>query len=87
MNGAQNVYGACTARGFSGNAIERINNSSLKKIIRIRYSAAERKSLKIEVKSIANLFAEAIVRTNKDQSITSLFDNVQVRVLITDCAD
>ncbi|MBX7045963.1 MAG: ribose-phosphate pyrophosphokinase [Ignavibacteria bacterium] len=76
MNGAQNVYGACTHAVFSGNAIERINNSSLKKLYVSDTLPLKEKSPKIEVKSIANLFAEAIVRTNKDQSITSLFDNV-----------
>jgi ribose-phosphate pyrophosphokinase len=76
MNGAVNVYGACTHPVFSGNAIERINNSSIKKLYVSDTLPLKKKSPKIEVKSIANLFAEAIVRTNKDQSITSLFDNV-----------
>lgn len=76
MNGAQNVYGACTHPVFSGNAIEKINNSCIKKLYVSDTLPLKEKSPKIEVKSIANLFAEAIVRTNKDQSITSLFDNV-----------
>lgn len=76
MNGAVNVYGACTHAVFSGNAIERINNSSIKKLYVSDTLPLKEKSPKIEVKSIANLFAEAIVRTNKDQSITSLFDNL-----------
>ena len=76
MNGALNVYGACTHPVFSGNAIERINNSSIKKLYVSDTLPLKEKSPKIEVKSIASLFAEAIVRTNKDQSITSLFDNL-----------
>ena len=76
MNGAVNVYGACTHAVFSGNAIERINNSSIKKLYVSDTLPLKEKSPKIEVKSIASLFAEAIVRTNKDQSITSLFDNL-----------
>lgn len=76
MNGALNVYGACTHPVFSGNAIERITNSSIKKLYVSDTLPLKEKSPKIEVKSIANLFAEAIVRTNKDQSITSLFDNL-----------
>lgn len=76
MNGAINVYGACTHAVFSGNAIERINNSSIKKLYVSDTLPLKEKSPKIEVKSIASLFAEAIVRTNKDQSITSLFDNL-----------
>lgn len=75
-NGAINVYGACTHGVFSGNAIERINKSSLKKLFVSDTLPLKEKSPKIEVKSIASLFAEAIYRTNKDESITSLFDNI-----------
>lgn len=76
LNGALNVYGACTHAVFSGNAIQRINDSSIKKLYVSDTLPLKEKSPKIEVKSIASLFAEAIVRTNKDQSITSLFDNL-----------
>jgi ribose-phosphate pyrophosphokinase len=76
LNGAENVYGACTHAVFSGNAIERINKSSIKKLFVSDTLPLKEKSPKIEVKSIAELFAEAIIRTNKNESITSLFDNV-----------
>lgn len=72
--GAKEVYGACTHPIFSGEAYERIENSPLKKLYVMDTVPLKRTSEKIEVKSVASLFAEAIVRTNKDESISSLFD-------------
>lgn len=72
--GAKEVYGACTHPIFSGEAYDRIENSPLKKLYVMDTVPLKRTSEKIEVKSVALLFAEAILRTNKDESISSLFD-------------
>jgi ribose-phosphate pyrophosphokinase len=76
-NGAKDVYGACTHAILSGEAFERINNVPLKKLI-----VSDTVPLKdissdiIEVKSISSIFAEAIKRTNENESISSLFEIV-----------
>lgn len=72
--GAADIYGACTHPILSGNAIERINNSPVKSIAVIDTIPVRNGLSKIEVHSSAKLFAEAIVRTHKNESISSLFD-------------
>ncbi|HRE39954.1 MAG TPA: ribose-phosphate pyrophosphokinase [Ignavibacteria bacterium] len=72
--GAENVYGACTHALLSGDALVRINNSSIKKLIISDTLPIAKQSPKIEVVSVAKIFAEAIKRTNKNQSVSSLFD-------------
>lgn len=74
--GAVNVYGACTHPILSGEAIERIENLPLKKLIVSDTVPLLIKSDKIEIKSVASLFAEAIKRTNLNESISSLFEVV-----------
>jgi ribose-phosphate pyrophosphokinase len=74
--GALKVYGACTHPILSGEAIERINNLPLKKLIVSDTIPLHCESDKIEVKSVASLFAEAIKRTNLNESISSLFEVV-----------
>jgi len=71
--GALNVYGACTHPVFSGDAVERIEKSPLKKLFVSDTIPLNKLSKKIEVKSVANIFAEAIFRINKNRSISSLF--------------
>lgn len=72
--GANHVYGACTHPVLSGNAVEKINRSALAKLIVTDSISLKAKSTKIEVISVSKLFAEAIKRTHKNQSISSLFD-------------
>jgi ribose-phosphate pyrophosphokinase len=72
--GANKIYGACTHGILSGNAIEKIENSQIEKLYITDTVPEKRKSNKIEVLSVAKIFAEAITRTNKYQSISSLFD-------------
>jgi len=74
--GALEVYGACTHPILSGEAIERINKLPLKKLFVSDTIPLYHKSDKIEVKSVASLFAEAIKRTNLNESISSLFEVV-----------
>ena len=74
--GAKEIYGACTHPILSGPAIKRINQLPLKKLFVSDTVHMDKTSDKIEVKSVASIFAEAIIRTNKNESISSLFEVV-----------
>ena len=74
--GANNIYGAITHPLLSGEALDKISNSELNTLyvtdtIPIRDL---KPNCKIEVRSSAELFAEAIIRSHYDESISSLFD-------------
>lgn len=75
-NGALRVFAACTHPVLSGRAMERINDSSLEKII-VTNTIPMRNSSdsmdKFVVLSVAELFGEAILRINKGLSVSSLF--------------
>lgn len=73
-NGAEKIYGFCTHAILSGFAIDRINNSPLTKLYITNTLPLKEKSKKIEILSIADTFADAILRTNRNESISSLFD-------------
>ena len=73
-NGAQEIYGACTHPILSGTATERINDSELTSLVVTDSVPLRISSPKIEIRSVAKIFAEAIVRTHNNQSISSLFD-------------
>ncbi|MCK5571810.1 MAG: ribose-phosphate pyrophosphokinase [Bacteroidetes bacterium] len=72
--GAREVFAACTHPVLSGRAIERINESDLERIVVTDSIALREASRKIQVESVAKIFAEAIKRTYKHMSISSLFD-------------
>ena len=74
--GAKDIYGAITHPLLSGRAIERINNSQIKKLFvsdTIPLSK-ETDTDKISVITASDIFAEAIKRTYHNESISSLFD-------------
>lgn len=74
--GARNIYGAVTHPLFSGPAIERINNSQITNLLvsdTINFKKSENMQ-KITIITAADIFAEAILRTNNNESISSLFD-------------
>lgn len=73
-NGAREIYGACTHAVFSGESVERINKSPLTKLFVSDTLPMTHHSKKVEVVSVSGLFAESIWRTNKNKSISSLFD-------------
>jgi ribose-phosphate pyrophosphokinase len=76
-NGAKKVYACITHPVLSGPAIERLENSSLEKLIvadTIPLSDAAKKCSKIVVLSVASLLAEAIKRIYHDDSVSSLFE-------------
>jgi len=74
--GALNVYAACTHAVLSGPAIERINDSVIEKLVVTDTIPLpdEKKIEKIEVVSVAKLFANAITRIYKNESVSVLFD-------------
>ena len=75
--GATEVYAYVTHGVLSGEAVERVNNSSLTKLVltdSIEESDLVLKSNKIEVISISSLLGEAIKRISNEKSVSSLFD-------------
>ncbi len=72
--GALDIYGACTHAVFSGESLEKINKSALKKLFVSDTLPLTHSSPKIESVTISDIFAESIWRTNKNKSISSLFD-------------
>ena len=72
--GAKDVFAACTHPVLSGDATERINRSGLKKIIVTDSIPLRKESRKIATETVARIFAEAIKRSFKYMSISSLFD-------------
>lgn len=73
-HGAKEIYGACTHPILSGEAFKRIAESPLNLITVTDSIPLSASSGKIHVQSSARLFAEAILRTHNNQSISSLFD-------------
>jgi ribose-phosphate pyrophosphokinase len=73
-HGALDIYGACTHPILSGNAVERINAAPVKSVVVTDSIRVQPDSGKIEIRTAAKLFAEAILRTHNNQSISSLFD-------------
>jgi len=76
--GALAIVGVCTHPVFSGDAVKRIAESSaLSKLYVTDTIPLREQHEKIEVISVAGLFAEAIIRTHENQSISSLFERAQ----------
>jgi ribose-phosphate pyrophosphokinase len=75
--GATKVYSYVTHGVLSGKAVERVNKSSLTKLLitdTIEESDNVKKSDKIDVISISSLLGEAIKRISDEKSVSSLFD-------------
>ncbi|MBC8043302.1 MAG: ribose-phosphate pyrophosphokinase [Rhizobacter sp.] len=76
QQGAQRIIAACTHPVLSGNAMERIENSFVEKVIATdTVMTPHTGNSKLEIVSVSTLFSEAIRRTFEDESITSLFDD------------
>ncbi len=74
--GARKVFAACSHAVLSGQAVEKIENSELEKLIvtnTIPLKETAKSSQKFESLSVAPLFGEAIRRINKGYSVSSLF--------------
>ncbi|SYZ74163.1 phosphoribosylpyrophosphate synthase [Candidatus Zixiibacteriota bacterium] len=74
--GALDIYAVCTHPVLSGNAVSRIDDCVIKKMIISDSINVENKDLsdKFVVLSCANLFGEAIMRISGEKSVSSLFD-------------
>ncbi len=71
--GAFNILAACTHALLSGPAYDRIEASEIEQLIITNTIPLERPSDKIEVVSVAELFANAIRRIYTDKSVSTLF--------------
>jgi len=74
--GARKILAACTHPILSGNAVERISQSSISKLFvsDTVFLPDEKRIDKIKIISAASLFGEAIHRIHNEKSISSLFD-------------
>ena len=74
-NGAKEIYACCTHAVLSGSAIERINQSPIKKVVVLDTInlPEEKKIAKIEVLSIAKLLAKAINNIYLDQRMSDVY--------------
>ena len=75
--GATKVFSYVTHGVLSGKAVERVNSSSLTKLLitdTIEESEGVKKSDKIDIISISSLLGEAIKRISDEKSVSSLFD-------------
>jgi len=75
--GALAVYACCTHAVLSGNAVQRIEESSLKELIvtdTIPLSEEAQKCEKIKVLSVGKLFGEAVKRIHLNESVSVLFE-------------
>lgn len=76
QGGARRVFAACTHAVLSGEAVGRIENSDIEKLIvtnTIPLRENTKSCKKIILLSVASLFGEAIRRINEGQSVSSLF--------------
>lgn len=73
-NGAKSVRAVCTHPILSGNAIDKIENSSISQLIVADTIPLKRESSKITVLSTASLFADVIGRVHNYESISSHFE-------------
>ncbi len=71
--GARSVRAYCTHGIFSGNAIERIENSKLYELIITDTMPHKNLPAKVKIISVANLFAELMKKVHSHQSISSHF--------------
>ncbi len=72
--GAKRIMGACTHPILSGNAVERIENAPVEKIFVTDTVPLRSESPKIEVRSVAKVFAEAVKRIHCNESLSVLFE-------------
>ena len=74
--GALRIIAACTHAVLSGKAIERLENSPIEKLVVSDsiHCPPERLSPKIEILSVSEIFAEAILRIHEEKSLSSLFE-------------
>jgi len=75
-HGAEKIYAACTHGIFSGKAIGRINEAPVEKVFTtdtVPLLGEKKDCAKIEVLSVAKLFADAIDSIHNETSVSTLF--------------
>lgn len=72
--GAEQIFAACTHPVFSGEAVQRIENSVISSMFVADTIPLKQVTETIKVESVATIFAEAIIRTQNNRSISSLFE-------------
>lgn len=72
--GARRIIGACTHPILSGNAVEKVEKAPVEKIFVTDTVPLRSSSPKIEVRSVAKIFAEAIKRIHCNESLSVLFE-------------
>ncbi|MEK7628449.1 MAG: ribose-phosphate pyrophosphokinase [Patescibacteria group bacterium] len=73
--GATEVYAAVAHGVLSGKALERLEASPIKRLFITDTIAQVRSSPKLEVVSVAGLFAETIARVERGESVSVLFED------------
>jgi len=74
-NGAKDIYGVCVHPVFSGDSLQRFEDSeAVKKMFVTDTLPIKDKPDKIEVVTVSDILAEAIIRTHDSRSISSLFE-------------
>ncbi|MCX8051023.1 MAG: ribose-phosphate pyrophosphokinase [Chlorobi bacterium] len=77
-HGARTIVGACTHAVFSGHALEAIEDcDDIARVYVTDTIPLRQQSPKIRVVSVADMLAEAILRTHRNESISSLFDIIR----------
>ena len=71
--GAKSVRAVCTHALLSGNAYEKIENSKLEELIVTDSIPQKKESIKVNVLTCANLFADVMHNVNTNQSINPFF--------------
>ena len=77
QNGARSVTAFCTHAVLSGPAVQRVTDSPLKHLVvtdTIPLAEAAQKCPKIVQRTVAPIFAQAILRIHSEDSISSLFE-------------
>lgn len=76
--GAKEIYAGCTHAILSRNAPERIEASPITELVVTDtvYVSEDKKTPKLTILSVAEIFGKAILRIHNEESISSLFDEV-----------
>jgi ribose-phosphate pyrophosphokinase len=74
--GARSVFACCSHGVLSGQAVERLNNSCIKKLYVTDTIPTQEKAelcTKLQIESVAPLLGEAIIRIHREVSVSELF--------------
>ena len=77
QHGARNVNACCTHAVLSGPAVQRVTDSPMNRLVvtdTIPLNDAAQKCPKIVQRTVAPIFAQAILRIHSEDSISSLFE-------------